>query len=30
MTGTSLIPKIARGVGLDYPTLCERILASAQ
>lgn len=30
MTSTSLLPKIAAHVGIDYPTLCERILASAQ
>ncbi|MEO9157338.1 MAG: D-alanine--D-alanine ligase [Kofleriaceae bacterium] len=29
MTGTSLLPKIARSVGMDYATLCEQILASA-
>ena len=29
MTGTSLLPKIAKSVGMDYPTLCEEILASA-
>lgn len=29
MTSTSLLPKIAAHVGIDYPTLCERILASA-
>lgn len=29
MTATSLLPKIARSVGIDYATLCERILASA-
>ena len=29
MTGTSLVPKIARAAGIDYGTLCERILASA-
>lgn len=29
MTGTSLIPKIAAHRGIDYGTLCERILASA-
>jgi D-alanine-D-alanine ligase len=30
MTKTSLMPKIAKAVGLDYATLCERILASAR
>ncbi len=30
MTKTSLLPKIAKSIGLDYPTLCERILASAR
>ena len=30
MTKTSLMPKIAKAAGLDYPTLCERILASAR
>jgi len=29
MTGTSLLPKIARNVGMDYPTLCEEILETA-
>ncbi len=29
MTGTSLLPKIARSVGMDYPTLCEQILETA-
>jgi D-alanine-D-alanine ligase len=29
MTPTSLLPKIAQGAGLDYPSLCEAILASA-
>jgi D-alanine-D-alanine ligase len=29
MTGTSLLPKIAAHRGMDYATLCERILASA-
>lgn len=29
MTGTSLLPKIARAAGMDYATLCEHILASA-
>ena len=29
LTGTSLLPKIAATSGMDYATLCERILASA-
>jgi len=29
MTKTSLLPKIAKQAGMDYPTLCEEILASA-
>ena len=29
MTKTSLLPKIAKSRGMDYATLCERILASA-
>jgi D-alanine-D-alanine ligase len=29
MTKTSLLPKIARHAGMDYATLCERILAGA-
>ncbi len=29
MTATSLLPKIAKSVGMDYATLCEAILASA-
>nr|WP_050727536.1 D-alanine--D-alanine ligase [Vulgatibacter incomptus] len=29
MTETSLLPKIAAGVGLDFADLCERILAGA-
>ncbi len=29
MTATSLLPKIAKSVGMDYGTLCEEILASA-
>jgi D-alanine-D-alanine ligase len=29
MTGTSLLPKIARSVGIDYPSLCEQILETA-
>jgi D-alanine-D-alanine ligase len=30
MTKTSLLPKIAKAAGMDYPTLCEQILASAR
>jgi D-alanine-D-alanine ligase len=30
MTATSLLPKIAKSAGMDYATLCEQILASAQ
>ena len=30
MTATSLLPKIAKSIGVDYATLCERILASAR
>ena len=30
MTGHSLLPKIAAYAGIDYPTLCERILVSAR
>ena len=30
MTKTSLMPKIAKAAGIDYATLCEQILASAQ
>jgi D-alanine-D-alanine ligase len=30
MTKTSLMPKIAKAAGIDYPTLCEKILASAR
>jgi len=30
MTKTSLLPKIAKAAGMDYATLCERILASAR
>lgn len=30
MTPTSLLPKIAASAGLDYGTLCERILAGAR
>ncbi len=30
MTKTSLLPKIAAKVGMDYATLCERILAGAR
>lgn len=29
MTATSLLPKIAKHAGIDYATLCERILQSA-
>lgn len=29
MTGQSLMPKLAKHAGLDYPTLCERILLAA-
>ncbi len=29
MTATSLLPKIAASIGMDYGTLCEHILASA-
>jgi D-alanine-D-alanine ligase len=29
MTATSLLPKIAKSVGMDYATLCERILSTA-
>lgn len=29
MTKTSLLPKIARSIGMDYPTLCEEILETA-
>jgi D-alanine-D-alanine ligase len=29
MTETSLLPKIAAGGGIDFPTLCERILLGA-
>jgi D-alanine-D-alanine ligase len=29
MTGTSLLPKIAKSIGMDYPTLCEHILETA-
>jgi D-alanine-D-alanine ligase len=29
MTKTSLLPKIANSVGMDYPTLCEHILETA-
>ena len=29
MTKTSLLPKIAKSVGMDYPTLCEAILQAA-
>ncbi len=30
MTKTSLLPKIAKAIGIDYATLCENILASAR
>jgi D-alanine-D-alanine ligase len=30
MTATSLLPKIAKSIGMDYATLCEEILASAK
>ena len=30
MTKTSLLPKIAKSIGIDYATLCEQILASAK
>ncbi len=30
MTPTSLLPKIAAGAGIDFPTLCEEILKSAR
>jgi D-alanine-D-alanine ligase len=30
MTSTSLLPKIAKSIGIDYATLCEQILASAR
>jgi D-alanine-D-alanine ligase len=30
MTPTSLLPKIAAAAGLDYPSLCEAILRSAE
>jgi D-alanine-D-alanine ligase len=29
MTATSLLPKIAKSIGMDYATLCEAILTSA-
>jgi D-alanine-D-alanine ligase len=29
MTKTSLLPKIAKSIGMDYPTLCEDILETA-
>ena len=29
MTKTSLLPKIAASIGMDYPTLCEQILETA-
>jgi D-alanine-D-alanine ligase len=30
LTSTSLLPKIAKQAGMDYATLCEKILASAK
>jgi len=30
MTASSLLPKIAAGKGLDFPSLCERLLESAK
>jgi D-alanine-D-alanine ligase len=30
MTPTSLLPKIASGCGIDFPTLCEEVLKSAR
>src|SRR4029078_2960604 len=30
MTKTSLLPKIAKSIGMDYATLCERILEAAR
>jgi D-alanine-D-alanine ligase len=29
MTATSLVPKIAAGLGLAFPDLCDRILDGA-
>ena len=29
MTATSLVPKIAAGLGLSFPDLCDRILDGA-
>jgi D-alanine-D-alanine ligase len=29
MTATSLLPKIAAGRGIDFPSLCERLLLGA-
>ncbi|MDQ3263909.1 MAG: D-alanine--D-alanine ligase [Myxococcota bacterium] len=29
MTATSLLPKIAAGMGIDFPSLCERLLLGA-
>ncbi|TMQ10035.1 MAG: D-alanine--D-alanine ligase [Deltaproteobacteria bacterium] len=29
LTKTSLLPKIARSIGMDYPTLCDHILETA-
>jgi D-alanine-D-alanine ligase len=30
MTGSSLMPKLAKHAGISYPELCERILQMAQ
>ena len=30
MTATSLLPKIAKSIGMDYATLCEKILETAR
>jgi len=29
MTGTSLVPQAAAAMGMDFPTLCERIALAA-
>lgn len=29
MTATSLVPKAAKEMGIDFPTLCEKILLTA-
>ena len=29
MTAASLLPKIAAGKGIDFPSLCERLLLGA-